>query len=239
MAPASLTDANRERLRGVSTATLTTALFKRGLRNAFVQGVLPVNPAAPRMVGEAYTLRTIPAREDLDHMGVVADRSHPQRRGVEEIPAGHVMVIDSRQDARAASAGGILIARMMARGAAGVVTDGGFRDTPDLARLAFPVYAARPSAPVSLILHHAADLQVPIGCGGVPVYPGDIVVGDGEGVVVVPAHLANEIAEEGAGMTEFEDWVEGQVRAGRSTFGLYPPDEATRAEFAAWKAGRA
>jgi regulator of RNase E activity RraA len=238
MPPTSLLDANRERLRAVSTATLTTVLFKRGFRNAFVQGVLPVNPAAPRMVGEAYTLRTIPAREDLDHMGAVADRTHPQRRGVEEIPPGHVMVIDSRGDARAASAGGILIARMMARGAAGVVTDGGFRDTPDLRRLHFPVYAARPSAPVSLILHHAADLGVPIGCGGVAVYPGDIVVGDGEGVVVVPAHLANELAEEGAAMTAFEDWVEGQVRAGRSTFGLYPPDEATRAEYEAWAAGR-
>jgi regulator of RNase E activity RraA len=235
MSPTPLTAENRERLRAVSTATLTTALFKRGLRNAFIQNVRPLNPDAPRMVGEAYTLRYIPAREDIDHLGVFTDRSHPQRKGVEEIPPGHVMVIDSRKDARAASAGGILIARMMQRGAAGVVTDGGFRDTPELAKLAFPVYASRASAPTNLLLHHAADLNVPIGCGDVPVYPGDIVVGDGEGVVVLPAHLANEIAEEAAAMTEFEDWVEQQVQTGRSTFGLYPPDEATRAEFAAWR----
>jgi regulator of RNase E activity RraA len=145
------------------------------------------------------------------------------------------MVVDSRKDARAASAGGILITRMMMRGVAGVVTDGGFRDTPDLRKLDFPCYQARPSAPTNLIHHHAVDLNVPISCGDVAVYPGDIIVGDAEAVVVIPAHLANEIAEEAAAMTVFEDWVDAQVRAGRSTFGLYPPDEATRADFEAWK----
>lgn len=231
-----LTALNRASLLKVSTATLTTALFKRGLRNVCVQGVLPFNPAASRMVGEAYTMRYIPAREDLDHIGVFADRTHPQRRGVEEIPAGHVMVIDSRKDPRAASAGGILITRMMVRGAAGVVSDGGFRDFPDLQKLDFPVYAMRPSAPTNLIHHHAVDLNVPIACGDVAVYPGDIIVGDVEGVVVIPAEIANEIAEEAASMTEFEDWVETQVRGGRCTFGLYPPDAATRAEFEALQA---
>ncbi|KXV03160.1 hypothetical protein CR51_18325 [Caballeronia megalochromosomata] len=234
----SLTGENRARLRGVSTATLTTALFKRGLRNVCVQGVLPVNPAAPRMVGEAFTLRYIPAREDLDTMSVFTDRSHPQRRGIEEIPAGHVMVVDSRKDPRAASAGGILITRMKMRGVAGIVTDGGFRDTPDLRALDFPCYAARPSAPTNLIHHHAVDLNVPIACGDVAVYPGDIIVGDAEGVVVIPAHLANDIAEEAAAMTLFEDWVDARVREGRCTFGLYPPDESTRAEFEAWQANR-
>ena len=233
-----LSNEDRDRLMGVSTATLTTALFKRGFRNLYIQGVTPVNPAAARMVGPAYTLRYIPAREDLDHIGVFADRTHPQRKGVEEIPPGHVMVIDSRNDPRAASAGGILITRMMKRGAAGVVTDGGFRDSPELATLDFPVYAQRPSAPTNLILHHAADLNVPIGCGGVPVFPGDTMVGDGEGVVVIPDHLVSEIAAETVGMTVFEDWVLTQVQSGRSTFGLYPPDEATRAEFEAWKAAR-
>jgi regulator of RNase E activity RraA len=233
-----LTEDDRTRLLGVSTATLTTALFKRGFRNTYIQGALPLNPAAARMAGPAYTLRYIPAREDLDHIGVFSDRSHPQRKGVEEIPAGAVMVIDSRNDPRAASAGGILITRMKMRGAAGVVTDGGFRDSPELATLDFPVYAQRPSAPTNLVLHHAADLNVPIGCGGVPVYPGDTVVGDGEGVVVIPAALTAEIAAEGVAMTMFEDWVLTQVQAGRSTFGLYPPDEATRAAFEQWKAGR-
>jgi regulator of RNase E activity RraA len=230
-------EAVRERLRKVSTATLTTALFKRGLRNVFLQDVRPLSPEAPRMVGPAYTLRYIPAREDLDHMGVFADPTHPQRKGVEECPPGHVFVIDSRGDARAASAGCILVTRLWKRGVEGLVTDGGFRDTPEIARLPFAAYHRRPSAPTNLTLHHAVDLNVPIGCGDVPVYPGDIVVGDGEGVVVIPLHLAREIADEAHEMTAFEDFVEEKVREGRSIIGLYPPtQEATRTEFAAWRA---
>ena len=233
-----MTNEDRDRLLGVSTATLTTAMLKRGFRNVCMQNVLPVNPAAARMVGEAYTLRFIPAREDLDTLAILGDRTMPQRKGVEEIAPGQVMVIDSRGDPRAASAGGILITRMMKRGAAGVVTDGGFRDTPELAVMDFPVFQQRASAPTSLIAHHAADLQMPIGCGGVAVFPGDTVVGDGEGVVVLPAHLVAEVASETVAMTLFEDWVLTQVQAGRSTFGLYPPDAATRAEFEAWRATR-
>jgi regulator of RNase E activity RraA len=233
-----LTPETRARLAQVSTATLTTALFKRGFRNTAIQGVTPLNPRAATMVGEAYTLRYIPAREDLDHIKVFEDRSHPQRKAVEEIPPGHVMVIDSRKDPRAASAGAILISRVSIRGAAGIVTDGGFRDSPTLRDMAFPVYCLRPSAPTNLTLHHAVDINAPIACGDAPVYPGDIIVGDGEAVVVIPAHIANEIAEEAAAMTLFEDWVEARVQEGRSTFGLYPPDEATRAEFEAWRSRR-
>lgn len=230
-----LTPENRTALKGVSTATLTTALFKRGLRNVFIQGVQPFRHDVPPMVGEAYTLRYIPSREDLDHIGVFEDPTHPQRKAVEEIPAGHVMVIDGRRDLRAATAGGILVTRLMMRGAAGIVTDSGLRDSPDMRRMDFPIYAACASAPTNLIRHHAVDINVPIGCGDVPVFPGDIMVGDGEGVVVIPAAIANEIAVEAAAMTVFEDWVETQVRAGRSTRGLYPPNAETRAEFAAWK----
>jgi regulator of RNase E activity RraA len=236
MTQSGLTHLNRDRLRQISVATISTALLKRGLRNQVIYGSRPLNPAAPRMVGEAYTLRYIPAREDLDHLKVFEDRSHPQRKGIEECPPGHVFVIDSRKDARAASAGAILVTRLMVRGAAGIVTDGGFRDSPDIARLDFPAYAVQPAAPTNLIRHHAIDLNVPIGCGDVAVFPGDIVVGDAEGVVVIPAAIANEIAEEAFAMTQFEDYVEAQVRAGRSIFGLYPPDDATRAEFAAWQA---
>lgn len=231
----SISPDNREKLKSVSTATLTTALLKRGLRNVFVQGVGPINEAAPAMVGEAYTLRYIPAREDLDHLGVFENPEHPQRKAIEEIPPGHVLVIDARQDRRAATAGGILVTRAMVRGAAGIVSDGGIRDCPDIAKLDFPVYAACPSAPTNLIRHHAVDINVPIGCGDVPVYPGDIIVGDGEGVVVIPAGIANDIAQEAYEMTQFENWVEQQVRKGRSIVGLYPPNPATRSEYAAWK----
>ncbi|MEJ8572001.1 ribonuclease activity regulator RraA [Microbaculum marinum] len=231
----SLTDGNREKLRGVSTATLTTALFKRGLRNTFMQGPIRINPGA-NLVGEAYTLRYIPAREDIDTIDVFLDPAHPQRKGIEACPPGHVMVIDSRGDAEAASAGGILITRLMVRGVAGIVTDGGFRDTPEIAAMAIPAYHAKPSAPTNLVRNHAVDLNVPIGCGKVPVYPGDIVVGDGEGVVVIPAHLANEIAEEAHEMTAYEDFVTERVQNGQSIVGLYPATDKSNLEaFAAWR----
>ena len=229
----------RHQLMGVSTATLCTALFKRGLRNQFIQDVRPLNPGLPNMVGPAFTLRYMPAREDLNPITVFNDRGHPQRKAVETCPPGAVLVMDSRKDARAASAGGILVSRLMKRGVAGVVTDGGFRDSPEIARLAIPAYHQRPSAPTNLTLHQAIDIDVPIGCGDVAVWPGDIVVGDAEGVVVIPAAIADAIAAEAVEMTAFEDFVEEKVLEGRSILGLYPPtDEQSRADFAAWRAER-
>lgn len=229
-----LTPGNREALKKVSAATLTTVLFKRGFRNAFIQGVFLLNQNAPRMVGEAYTLRYIPAREDLDTLGAFEGR-HPQREAIEACPSGHVLVMDARRDASAATGGDILMTRLMVRGAAGVVTDGGLRDTPTIERLAWPAYCGARSAPLNLVKHHAVDSQVPIGCGGVAVYPGDIVVGDAEGVVVIPAAIANEVAAEALAQTEFEDWVEARVKEGRPILGLYPPDAKTRAEYENWK----
>ena len=230
-----ITESSRGKLAAVSTATLTTVLFKRGFRNTFIAGIRRLNPAAPSMVGPAYTMRYIPAREDLDHLGVFEDRSHPQRRGVEGCPPGHVFVIDSRRNASAASAGGILVMRLMKRGAAGIVTDGGFRDSPGIAAMPFPAYHAAPAAPTNLIRHHAVDLNVPIACGEVAVYPGDILVGDAEGVVVIPQEIADEVADEAFEQTAFEDFVEENVAQGRGIFGLYPPDAATREEFRRWR----
>ena len=232
-----LSETTRAQLMQVSTATLCTALFKRGLRNQFIQDVRPLNGDLPNMVGPAYTLRYIPAREDLNQITVFSDRAHPQRKAVEECPPGAVLVIDSRKDARAASAGGILVSRLMKRGVAGVVTDGGFRDSPEIAELPFPAYHHRPSAPTNLTLHQAVDINLPIGCGDVAVWPGDIVVGDREGVIVLPAHLAAEIAIEATEMTVFEDFVVEKVMEGRTILGLYPPtDEQSRTDFAAWRA---
>lgn len=232
-------DSTREQLKGVSTATLCTALYKRGLRNQFIQDVRPLNPTLPNMVGEAFTLRYIPAREDLNPVSVFQDRAHPQRKAVEDCPPGCVFVIDSRKDARAASAGAILVTRLAVRGVAGVVTDGGFRDSPEIARMTIPAYHHRPSAPTNITLHQALDINVPIGCGDAPVFPGDVIVGDAEGVVVIPAHIADEIAAEAVEMTAFEDFVTEQVQAGRSILGLYPPtDEQSRVDFAAWRAQR-
>jgi regulator of RNase E activity RraA len=231
-----LSPATRDKLKGVSTATLCTALFKRGLRNQMIQDVQPLDPAKPTMVGEAFTLRYIPAREDLNPITVFQDRAHPQRKGVEECPPGAVFVIDSRKDARAASAGSILVTRLMMRGVAGIVTDGGFRDAAEIARLAMPSFHQRPSAPTNLTLHQAIETNVPIGCGDAPVWPGDVIVGDSDGVVVIPRHLADEIAAEAVEMTAFEDFVTEKVHEGRSILGLYPAtEEQTRVDFAAWR----
>ena len=228
--------ATRDKLMSVSTATICTALYKRGLRGQFIQDVRPLNSKLPNMVGAAYTLRYIPAREDLNPITVFQDRSHPQRKAIEDCPAGAVLVIDSRKDPRAASAGGILVTRLMKRGVAGVVTDGGFRDSPEIAEMAIPAYHNRPSAPTNITLHQGVDANVPIGCGDAPVWPGDIVVGDGEGVVIIPAHLADEIADEAHEMTVFEDFVAEKVRDGRSIVGLYPPtDENSKTDFAVWR----
>jgi regulator of RNase E activity RraA len=229
----------REKLKGVSTATLCTALFKRGLRNQFIQDVRPLRSGLPSMAGEAYTLRYIPAREDLNPISVFQDRDHPQRKAIEECPPGAVLVIDSRKDPRAASAGSILVARLMKRGAAGIVTDGGFRDSPEIANLAFPAYHNRPSAPTNLTRHQAIDINLPIGCGDVAVWPGDAVVGDGEGVVVIPAEIADAVADEAVEMTAFEDFVTEKVLEGRSLLGLYPATgEQTKIDFAAWRAAK-
>ena len=147
-----------------------------------------------------------------------------------------MFVIDSRRNPSAASAGGILVTRLWKRGAAGIVTDGGFRDSPEIAEMNFPAYHQRPSAPTNLTLHQALDINVPIGCGDAPVFPGDIVVGDGEGVVIIPANIADEIADEAVEMTAFEDFVTEEVMKGRSILGLYPAtEEQTKTDFAAWR----
>jgi len=232
-------DDTREKLLHVSVATLTTCLFKRGLRNQFIQDVAPVGAPRGNMVGEAFTLRYMPAREDLNGLEVFRNPAHPQRKAVEDCPPGAVLVIDSRKDARAASAGGILVTRLMRRGVAGVVTDGGFRDSHEIGEMAMPAYHHRPSPPTNLTLHQAIDINVPIGCGDAPVFPGDVIVGDAEGVIVLPAHLADEIAVEAFEMTVFEDFVTEQVDGGRSIVGLYPAtDPQTLTDFAAWRKQR-
>ncbi|MFC0409786.1 ribonuclease activity regulator RraA [Roseomonas elaeocarpi] len=226
----------RDKLRKVSTATLASTLYKRGLRNQFIQDVRPLHPLTDSMVGEAFTLRYMPAREDLNDMSVFRDPEHPQRKAVEMCPPGAVLVMDSRKDARAASAGGILVTRLMARGVAGVVTDGGFRDSAEIATLEMPAFHSRPSAPTNLTLNQAIDINVPIGCGDAPVFPGDVVVGDNDGVIILPAHLADELAEEATEMTAYEDFVTERVRDGATIRGLYPATDPKNLElFAEWR----
>jgi regulator of RNase E activity RraA len=218
-------------LRQASTATITTQLFKRGLRNTFLAGLRPLNPECARFVGEAFTLRYIPAREDLDVVEVFDDYDHPQRRAVESVGPGQVLVMDCRQQTRAASGGHILMTRLLKRGAAGVVTDGALRDSPEIARMALPVFAADVSPMMNLAQHHAVDMQVAIACAGVAVYPGDILVGDEEGVVCVPRHLASAIAAPAAEQEALERFILHKVEGGAPLRGTYPPDQQTRAEF--------
>lgn len=226
-------------LRRASTASVATLLFKRGYHNAYVQGVLPLSPKSAPMVGPAYTLRHIPARPDTDLLEAFREPDHPQRVAVEDCPADAVLVMDCRQDATAASAGSILLNRCQVRGVAGVVTDGGIRDASGAAALTMPVYAAKPSAPTNLTKHHAVDIGLPIACGGVAVYPGDIMMGDVDGVMVIPRHLAEEIAAETAEMELFESFVLEEVQAGASIRGLYPPtNPETLTRYEAWKAAR-
>jgi len=227
---------SREKLKKVSTATIATILYKRGLRNQFIQEVKPLKKLTSNMVGEAFTLRYIPAREDLNQIEVFRNSDHPQRRAVETCPAGAVLIIDSRKSARAASAGSILVSRLMVRGVAGVVTDGGFRDADLIAELDIPSYHQRPTAPTNLTLNQALDINVPIGCGDVAVFPGDVIVGDNDGVMVIPSEIADEVAEEGTKMTLFEDYVTEKVLEGHTIIGLYPAtDERTLIEFEEWK----
>lgn len=236
MSKSNLSDETRARLKKISTASIATALFKRGLRNQFIQGVVPVAPKQENMVGPAFTLRYIPAREDRNPISVFRNPEHPQRVAMETCPPGHVLVMDARKDARAATAGSILITRLALRGAAGVVSDGGFRDAEGIGALDMPAYYAKPSAPTNLTHHEALDINVPISCGDAPIFPGDVLVGDKDGVMVVPAHLADEIAEECTGMESFEDFVLEEVRGGASIIGLYPctkPENQERYE--AWR----
>lgn len=231
-----LSDATRETLRRVSTASVATALYKRGLRNQFIQGARPVQPGKGTMVGQAFTLRYIPAREDRNPITVFRDPEHKQRVAIETCPPGWVLVMDARKDARAATAGSILVTRLALRGAAGLVTDGGLRDVTGIGALDMPVYCAGPSAPTNLTLHEAIEIGGPIACGDAAVFPGDVLVGDNDGVMVIPAHLADEIAGECNSMESFEDFVLEEVRAGAGVIGLYPATkEENLAKYKAWR----
>jgi regulator of RNase E activity RraA len=232
-----LCDETRAKFKKVSTASIATALFKRGLRNQFIQGASPCGPQKENMVGQAFTLRYIPAREDRNPITVFRNADHPQRVAVESCPEGWVLVMDGRKDARAASAGSILVTRLAVRGCAGVVSDAGFRDVEGIGKLDMPAYCANASAPTNLTLHEALDINLPISCGDAPVFPGDVLVGDRDGVMVIPSELAEEICAECSGMETFEEFVLEQVEAGAEIIGLYPcTKEENQKKYEEWRA---
>jgi regulator of RNase E activity RraA len=218
-------------LKQASTATISTQLLARGLRNTFLHGLKPLTNT--RMAGPAFTLRYIPAREDIDTLDVYKDYDHPQRKAIESVPEGHVLVMDCRGQGRAASAGGILLTRLQVRGAAGLVTDGTLRDTPEIERLQLAVYAQGPSPLTNLAQHHAVDINIPIGCAEVAVYPGDVMVGDQEGVVCVPGGMAYDVARAAVEQDRIESWIQSEIAGGKPLRGTYPPDEETLARYRA------
>jgi regulator of RNase E activity RraA len=231
-----LSDQTRNLLKHVSTATLTTQLFRRGFRNVFMQGVAPLGRLENgNLVGPAFTLRNIPAREDIDVLEVFLDPDNPQRKGVETVPPDYVLVQDCRGDRTAASFGSILATRLKVRGVAGMVSDGPVRDSGVIATCGMPVFCAGASAPTNLIKHHSVDMNLPIGCGGVAVFPNDIIVGDIDGIVVIPQHLAEEIALDAAEQEGLEEFIFKRIEAGAPLIGTYPPSDATKEAYVNWK----
>jgi len=236
--PDVLTAQERERLTQVSVATISTCLYRADVRVVCPHGIRPLAPGLPRMVGKAFTLRFIPMRDDIGGMSSYGVGANVHQRAFEECPPDHVLVMDTRGETRACCGGDLLIGRLKARGCSGVVTDGGFRDTPDIALLQFPAYHRQPVPPPSFSRLQAVEFNVPIGCADVAVYPGDIIVGDAEGVVVIPAHMASRIAQEAHESTQYDTFAAEEVARGHSIVGLYPATDASRAEFQRWRQGR-
>lgn len=226
-------------LKDVSTATLSMQMLKRGVPSVAMTGVRALDPGVGRLVGPAYTLRFIPRREDVTSPAVLADPSFPQRRAIEETPAGHVLVADCRRETDAGIVGDIMAERLKLRGVAGVVTDGAVRDADAVRRVGLPVFAGAAAAPPNIFRHHAADVGRPIACGGVAVFPGDIVVADGDGVVVLPAAMAEEVAAAAVEQERLETFLQKLIAAGRPLPGTYPPNEETLAEYERWLAAGA
>ena len=237
MQPAAIEPQILDQLKRISTATLTSQLFKLGFRNTYLTGVKPLNPAL-RMAGEAVTVRFVPAREDIATFEAIGKPGYPQRKAIDEILPGQVLVLDCRDIHTVAAGGEILMSRLQSRGAAGAVTDGAMRDYASIQKLGFPVFAKGMAASAHIHRHFAVDINVPVGCADVLVMPGDIMVGDEEGVVCVPRHVVEEIAQSGLEVEELEAWVLEKVQAGAPIAGTYPPNEPMRAEYEAWKKKR-
>ncbi len=223
-------------LERISVATVSMQLLKRGFRNVSMRGVRPLNTPTMPIVGEAYTLRFIPGREDLSTPQILGDPDYAPRRAIEEATPGAVLVIDGRGRADIAVLGDILVERLKVRGVSGMVSDGGVRDFEETLKSELPLYAAGPAAPASVTGLAGGDLQTPIGCGGVAVIPGDIIKADGDGVIVIPRALAAEVARDGVEQERYETFAKMKVSGGRPVPGTYPPNDATKAEYAEWVA---
>ncbi|WP_414708661.1 ribonuclease activity regulator RraA [Ramlibacter sp.] len=221
-------------LQGVSTATLTTVLLKHGLRNVWLRGTRPLAPGYPRLVGRAFTLRFVPAREDL---ATPASWGNPisTRAAIEAMPEGCIAVVGAMGVTDAGIFGDILCARMAQRGVAALVSDGVVRDVTGVLGTQLPVWCQGTAAPSSVTGLTFVGWQEPIGCGGVAVFPNDVVVADQDGAVLIPQALLDEVIEASVEQERLEGWIMSQVAAGAKLPGLYPPNDENRKKYEAWK----
>ena len=231
--PLPLDPAIVQALAGVTTATLTTVLLKKGLRSVWLRGAKPLRAGQGRHVGRAFTLRFVPAREDL---ATPASWGAPisTRAAIEAMPAGCLAVVDAMGVTDAGIFGDILCARMRQRGVAGLVSDGVVRDVAGVLGTGLPVWCAGVAAPPSVAGLTFVGWQEAVGCGGVAVFPNDIVVADDDGAVLIPSALLDAVVAEAVEQERLESWIMGRVEAGQPLPGLYPPNEANRAAYAAW-----
>ncbi len=220
-------------LSGVTTATITTVLLKKGLRNVWIRGGKPLQPGQPRLVGRAFTLRFVPAREDL---ATPASWGAPvsTRAAIEAMPAGCIAVVDALGVTDAGIFGDILCARMGKRGVSGLVTDGVIRDLDGVLGTKLPIWCQGVAAPASVAGLTFVGWQEPISCGGVAVFPNDVIVVDSDGAVLIPAALLDEVISAAVEQERLEAWIMTQVNAGIPLPGLYPPNEENKAKYEAW-----
>ncbi|MCL4184601.1 MAG: ribonuclease activity regulator RraA [Burkholderiaceae bacterium] len=230
----SLDPAIVDALSGVSTATLTTVLLKKGLRNVWLRGTRPLRPGQPRCIGRAFTLRFVPAREDL---ATPESWGSPisTRAAIEAMPAGCIAVVDAMGVSDAGIFGDILCARMSRRGVAALVTDGAVRDGAGVLGTGLPVWCSGVAAPPSVAGLTFVAWQQPVGCGGVAVFPDDVVVADDDGAVLIPAALLEQVVPAAVEQERLENWIMSEVGHGAALPGLYPPDQANRARYEATK----
>ncbi|NQW00569.1 MAG: ribonuclease activity regulator RraA [Rhodospirillales bacterium] len=219
-------------LLAISTATITTQLFKKGIRSSYMKGPLPLVADQARIVGPAFTIRFTPAREDLATLASLQDGVSMQQ-AIEAIPPAAIAVVDAMGNTDCGIIGDIFARRMAERGVAGYVSDGAVRDVEGILASGLPVWCARPAAPLSIDGLVTAGWQQPVGCGRVTVIPDDVIVADRDGAVVIPKALVAEIIRDGAEQERFEAWVLGRVEAGASLPGLYPATAAAQAAYAA------
>ncbi len=224
-------------LRESGTATIANILFNQGFKNTCMSGLSPLAKDQNHFAGPAYTLRFIPSREDLDSLENYTQDDNLHRRAVEESPAGSVLVIDAMDCLEASSAGDMMALRLKARGVAAMVTNGGLRDSAGIIKSGLPAFQRLPALPPTPVALHPVALNVPVGCASVAVYPNDIIVGDSEGIVVIPQHLAGEVARQALAATEYEKYVQLRIRQGKSIFGLFPATRESLKDFQEWKAG--